>query len=165
MATVVPISVWLFLFCCRDRNEALTTIQIPSERREERCIIDQCCSLTWPVLIGTLGAPTEQVGADSCGWWVVQLPSHWQRRLLRWLPIIKKKTGFKLMALTNDRLISALPNWNALYWHFEELRSLWLVLLSVIHGRAASPMCRILCRVWDLQYTTRFDVELQWDIN
>lgn len=25
------------------------------------------------------------------------------------------------MALTNDRLISALSNWNALYWHVKEI--------------------------------------------
>ena len=35
--------------------------------------------------------------------------------------------------------------------HFIDIlrSSLWLVLLSVIHGRAASPMSPALCRMWD----------------
>ena len=168
MAIVVPISVGLF--CCRDRNEALTTIQIPSERREERRIIDQCCSLTWPVLIATLGAPTEQVGADSCGWWVVLLLSHWQRRLLCWLPIIKKKkkkkkknriqidgthqweTDFSSPKLECTLLTfwGVLCGWFSYLWYTAEQRARWV---------QSCAECET------VQYTARYDVELQREID
>lgn len=87
------------------------TLEISEKKCTNNCMVDQCHSFTWLVLICALKAPTEQVRAGSCIYRVGLLESHSQRGLLCWLAIIKKN-GCKLMALTNDEVISALLNWN-----------------------------------------------------